>query len=89
MEKTKGEILVKNLCNASDSFINFYQDDVLKSMDEYAKQKAIGFAVWKYENYNQVMSNGYESKAIDESANYQRRYTIHELYNIYNQQKQK
>ncbi len=56
-------------------------------MVDFAGKVAMQFDSWRTENYNQVMQNGYDSKVIDESVNYQRRYTRHELFEIYLKQK--
>lgn len=45
MNKTKKEILQENHCSFGMHQIND-EDDVLKAMDEYAKQQAIAFHDW-------------------------------------------
>lgn len=65
----------------------YIEKTVLKAMEEYAHQYAIQFDYWRSENFKQVMPNGYEHRIPDETKNFQRRYTRHELYLQYQKTK--
>ena len=58
------------------------------AMDEYAKQTAIGFDIWKNSNYEPVEEGNYQGLFQAKYDIYQRgMFTTEQLYNLYKQVK--
>lgn len=77
---SKEETLNSHLTYGKDTYDAGQRDNILKAMDEYAKQEAIGFAAWV--GKNRYTDYGRGGKGWHQIG-HNRKYTISELYSIY------
>jgi argininosuccinate synthase len=80
MRLSKEEILDKNEQKDDWDISNDgWQKWLLDSMDEFAKQEAIGFAKWKHENYS-FHHNAWHQRGMSISSVEQTEEEFYELY---------